>query len=50
MERELYDYGVYLFDGKEIEHRFYGDFESYIKKQAKKGKMPVYEDFEKILG
>lgn len=32
VERELFDWGVYLFDGKRIENQFAGDFEDYIRK------------------
>ena len=31
--------------GKDIETKCNGDFEVYIKRKAKKGKMPVFEDF-----
>lgn len=50
LEREFYDFGVFLFDGKIIEKNFNGDFELYIKKEAGAGKMPVFEDFERLLG
>lgn len=50
MEREFYDFGVFLFEGKKIEKNFNGDFEAYIKASSSNGKMPVLEDFDRLLG
>lgn len=32
VQRQFYDFGVYLFEGKKIEKNFSGDFEAYINK------------------
>lgn len=34
VEREIFNYGVFLFEGKKIEVKYNGNFEEYIHKES----------------